>query len=63
MDGLKKDISLHLKTLADNEVENNPPPRSKYIVLSERLAARVDHYEDANDKLQYLRSVAHIFSS
>ncbi|KAK8383432.1 hypothetical protein O3P69_019072 [Scylla paramamosain] len=63
MDGLKKDISLHLKTLADNEVANNPPPRNKYIVLSERLAARVDCYNDVNDKLHYLRSVAHIFSN
>ena len=63
MDGLNKDISLHLKTLADNEVANNPPPRNKYIVLSERLATRVDCYAGANDKLQYLRSVAHIFSS
>ena len=61
-DGLNIDISLHLKMLADNEVANTLH-RETCTLFFQRLAARVDCYDDANNKLQYLRSVAHIFSS
>ena len=63
LDGLRKDISLHLKTLADARVVNNPPARQKYIILAERLAQKVGEYYNTPDKLVYLRAVAHLFSS
>ena len=63
LDGLGKDISLHLKTLADARVANNPPARQKYRILAERLATKVGEYYNTPVKLVYLRVVAHLFSS
>ena len=60
--GLELDMALHLKTLADAQVVNNPAPRQKYVLLNQRLAAKVGTYEGSVDKLAYLRGVAHIFS-
>ena len=34
--------------------------RGKYQVLAERLAVRVGRYDEENDKLLYLRSIAHM---
>ena len=63
LDGLKLDAALHLKTLADARVANNPAPRHKYARINERLALKISSYPQAQDKLAYLRAVAHIFSS
>ena len=63
LEGLEKDIVLHLKTLADNMVANNPTQRQKYKVLNERLASKVATFENTANKMQYLRSIAHINSS
>ena len=63
LEGLEKDIVLHLKTLADDSVANNPPQRQKYKVLNQRLASKVATFENAANKMQYLRSIAHINSS
>lgn len=63
MDGLRKDMAIHLKTMADDQVANNPPARAKYANLSNRLADKVDTYAQTVDKLSYLRAIAHIISS
>ena len=55
-------MALHLKTLADAQMVNNPTPRQKYVLQNQRLAAKVDSYAGSVDKLAYLRAVAHIFS-
>ena len=60
--GLRLDMALHLKTLADALMINNPTPRQKYVLQNQRLAAKVDSYAGSVDKLAYLRAVAHIFS-
>lgn len=61
--GLEMDMALHLKTLADDQVANNPPRRQKYLALTQRLAEKVNTYATTPDKLRYLRAVANIFSS
>lgn len=63
LSGLQLDMALHLKTLADADVENNPARRHKYKILTERLAAKVATYATSPDKLAYLRAVANLFSS
>ena len=62
LSGLQLDMALQLKTLADATVENNPAQRHKYVLITERLAAKVATYAHSQDKLAYLRAVAHIFS-
>lgn len=61
--GLHKDMALHLKTWVDDQAVNNPAPRLKYALISVRLATKIASYDEAQDKLAYLRAVAHIFSS
>ena len=63
LDGLTKDIALQQKVYADHLAANNPPARQKYIVLSQRFAAKVHTFQVSEYKLAYLRAVAHIFSS
>ena len=63
LDGLIKDIALQHKVYADNQAVNNPAARKKYLLLAQRLAAKVDTYAASPNKLVYLRAVANIFSS
>ena len=63
MTGLQKDMTLQLKTLADDRVANNPPVRQKYVILNQRLATKVTTFANTANKLEYLRSIAHINST
>ncbi len=42
------------------EVANNDRPKAKYKVLVDRLSEKVSRFEDENDKMKYLRAVAHM---
>ena len=53
-------MALHLKTLADADVENNSARRHKYKILTERLVAKVATYVTPPDKLVYLREIANL---
>ena len=61
--GLQRDIGVQRKVYADSLQINNNPPRGKYVLLTQRLAAKVQTYQNDNNKLQYLRSVAIMISS
>ena len=63
LEGLRKDMSVQKKIWADAQVANNPAQRRKYRVLAERLREKVANYEEEDDKLRYLRAVAHLLSS
>lgn len=63
LEGLRKDMAIQKKAWADAQVTNNPSQRKKYKVLAERLGDKVASYEEEDDKLRYLRAVAHILSS
>ena len=58
--GLRRDIATHRLTLQQALMENPEPPRRKYVELIERLARKVNNYFNEDDKLLYLRYVAHI---
>ena len=60
--GLERDINIQRKVRMDNLVANNPPSSQRYVHLAMRLATKVANYENEQDKLSYLRAVAHIFS-
>ena len=58
--GLRRDIAIHRLTLQQALMENPEPPRRKYVELIERLARKVNNYFNEDDKLLYLRYIAHI---
>ena len=58
--GLKRDIAVHRLSVQNAEVQNIERPRNKYVSLSHRLAAKVENYEHEQDKLRYLRAIAHM---
>ncbi len=58
--GLKKDMSIHRLTVMQAQIDNNDAPKKKYKTLVEKLCRKVNKYEEEQDKLKYLRAVAHI---
>ena len=60
LNGLRRDIAVHRLTVQNAEVQNLEKPRNKYVNLANRLAAKVAGYRNEEDKLRYLRAVAHM---
>lgn len=60
MDGLKKDIALHGKTLVDARNGNPEPTRRKYQKLQRQVMAHVAEYQIAEDKIDYLAKIANL---
>lgn len=60
LNGLRRDIAVHRLTVQNAEVQNLERPRNKYVNLANRLAAKVAGYRNEEDKLRYLRAVAHM---
>jgi hypothetical protein len=58
--GLQKDMAIQKLTLMNAETANNDRPKMKYKRLAERLSAKVRNYPEQEDKLKYLRAVAHM---
>ncbi len=58
--GLKKDSAIQRLVVANDNVERPDNRRKKYAVLAERLGAKVQSYVTEEDKLKYLRAVAHL---
>ena len=50
-------MALHLKTLADTQMVNNPTPRQKYVLQNQKLAAKVNSYAGSVDKLAWFNPV------
>lgn len=59
-DRIKKDVSIHRLDIVAVGVANAALPRSKYTRLADRLAEKVAQYPNENDKIRYLRAIAHI---
>ena len=58
--GLQKDISYYRLSSTNDNVQQNATPVNKYSRIMIRLAEKVQNYENEEDKLRYLRGVAHI---
>lgn len=58
--GLQKDIAVHRLTAQNTEVQLLERQRPKFKALAERLAAKVRQYFEEEDKMKYLRSIAHM---
>jgi hypothetical protein len=59
-DGIRRDAALHRLTVANARVERVAAARHKYDRVAERLAQKVATFDQEDDKLAYLRFIAHI---
>ena len=60
MRGIEKDIAKNKLTLQQANVANPEKQRSKYQILASRLSDKVAEYHNTEDKVRYLREIAHI---
>ena len=58
MRGIEKDMANHKLTLAQANVANPEKQRRKYQILADRLSAKIGDYENAENKVTYLKEVA-----
>lgn len=59
-EGLRKDMNLHRLTVQNYQVQRVEKQRPKYLELAQRLSEKVVQYYHEENKIRYLRSVAHL---
>ena len=60
INGIQKDIAIQKLVITNNELANGDKPKMKYEKLAERLQSKVETYPDEDDKLKYIRAIAHM---
>lgn len=60
LDGLQKDCAYRQNILIQARMQNNERMRSEYMQLANRLANKTRQYQEEEDKLSYLRAIAHM---
>ena len=58
MRGIEKDMSNHRLTLQQANVANPEKQRRKYQILAARLSDKIADYENAQNKVTYLKEAA-----
>ena len=58
--GIQKDSAIQKLVITNNEQANGDKPRMKCVKLAERLQSKVETYPDKDNKLKYIRAVAHM---
>ena len=58
--GIQKDIAIQKLVITNNEQANGDKPQLKYEKLAQRLQSKVETYPDKDNKLKYIRAVAHM---
>ncbi len=58
--GIYKDISIQRLIIIQADTVNSCQPKKKYKQLAERLSNKVSEFNDAVDKMKYIRSVAYM---
>ena len=58
MRGLEKDMANHRLTVQQAQVANPEKQRTKYKIIASRLSAKIADYENATNKVKYLKEVA-----
>jgi hypothetical protein len=62
LDGIKRHMNIQKVVVANAQTARISTARNKYDILAERLSVKVAGYANEQDKLLYLRSIAHITS-
>ena len=58
MRGIEKDMANQRLTLQQANVANPEKQRQRYQILADRLSAKIVDYENAENKVTYLKEVA-----
>ena len=58
--GIQKDIADNRLILQQANVANPDKQRSKYKIIATRLSDKIAEYDQADNKVKYLREVANI---